>query len=153
MTCITDTQFGFRFISSYQGVFSYEATIPNGRSGGECVRLMCRVERQPYIQPATISEADWELQVNGKLGMVTCYPPELLTNEFVAAFNQWLFAEWQRDVSQIAKFPEIYGPYEGGCFQILVGGKFEVEKGWTPLQSKADVAKLAGLPFGSVGVM
>lgn len=146
MICQTQQQALFTFISSYRGKHSYEAKLIEGGVVCRTIRLECRVTDDPFEDPCTLSREDWESQINGKVGLVTTYPTEVLTDAFVASFNQWLFAEWEREVRTITEHPEVYGVDVPSHCPVFVGGRYDAVNGWAPLQDYDALVKLAGLP-------
>lgn len=146
MNCKTTQKYIFIFVSSYRGTHSYEAKLIESGIVGQTLRLSCRVGTDSYEQPCTLSREEWEKQVNGKVGMVSTYPSEMLTDELVATFNRWMFDEWERDVAKILASPELYGTDAPSLCPVFVGGRYDAETGWCAMQDFDDLMKLAGLP-------
>jgi len=146
MNCKTTQKYLFAFVSSYRGTHSYEVKLIENGVVGQALRFACRIAADPYDQPCTLSREEWEKQVNGKVGMVSTYPAETLTDELVATFNRWLFDEWERDVKSILASPEVYGTDVPNLCPVFVGGRYDAETGWCALQEFDDLVELAGLP-------
>lgn len=146
MNCKTTQKYIFIFVSSYRGTHSYEAKLIENGIVGQTLRLSCRVATDSYEQPCTLSREEWVKQVNGKVGMVSTYPSEMLTDELVATFNRWLFDEWERDLAKIIGSPEVYGTDVPSLCPVFVGGRYDAATGWCALQAFDDLVKLAGLP-------
>ena len=146
MNCKTTQNYIFIFVSSYRGTHSYETKLIENGIVGQTLRLSCRVATDSYEQPCTLSREEWVKQVNGKVGMVSTYPSEMLTDERVATFNRWLFDEWERDLAKIIGSPEVYGTDVPSLCPVFVGGRYDAATGWCALQAFDDLVKLAGLP-------
>ncbi|WP_132706183.1 hypothetical protein [Pseudomonas aeruginosa] len=133
----------FQFISSYRGQHDFGVHLPDGTHH----RLRMRVCADPYGEGSVLSPAEWESQVNGCIGYVTCLSPEILTEELVAAFNSYKYSEWRRSYDFIAANPDKYGPYEGGPCNVVVGAAFNREtRRWDPLHEFEVIRMKAGIP-------
>jgi hypothetical protein len=133
----------FQFISSYRGQHDFGVHLPDGTHH----RLRVRVCADPYGEGSVLSPAEWESQVNGCIGYVTCLSPEILTEDLVAAFNSYKYSEWRRSYDFISANPDKYGPYEGGPCKVVGGAVFNREtRRWDPLHQFEAIRMKAGIP-------
>lgn len=133
----------FHFISSYRGTHDYGVYLPSGSHH----RLSVRAYRETRDEHCTLGVEDFEREVNGKLGYVSCLSPEILTDELVAAFNRYRFLSHQDDVNTILANPKKYGEYTPSLLNVYVGARYDRQtKSWVALNDFETIRFMAGIP-------
>lgn len=133
----------FSFISSYRGVFDYGVVLQNANRH----RLSTRTFRDTHDKYCTLGAVDFEREVNGCLGYVTCLSPSVLTDQMVAAFNRYRFLDHERQVNTMLANPKRYGDFTPSIFQLYIGARYDRDtKSWVPINDFESVRILAGIP-------
>jgi hypothetical protein len=133
----------FHFISSYRGTHDYGVHLPIGSHH----RLSVRAHRDTRDDDCTLSPEDYEREINGKLGYVSCLSREVLTDEMVAAFNRACFLKRESEVSTILANPKRYGEYTETPYKVVVGARYDRDtKSWVPLNDFETIRLMAGIP-------
>lgn len=133
----------FNFLSAYKGTHDYCVNLSDSSKR----RLSVRLFRDRHESDCQLSADDFERQVNGAIGYITTGQSELLTVELVAAFNRYRFDEHMRAEATILAKPKLYGAYNSEPYQMVVGGRFDLNtREWAPLHSFEVVRIQAGIP-------
>src|SRR6185437_3233960 len=121
----------FESISSYRGCWDYQV-----HGDGEPYRISERRRADSYERSNfSGSEAEWQRQVVGAIGLVYRVDKRTISQEVVDAFNAWRALEHARTVKEILSKPECYGvlsPEDPRLAPPIAtrGAQYEFGKGW-----------------------